>query len=129
MQLPKGAIRRIGEPRLGGGDKMIFRCLLMLLALIFAGPVRAGPSDISPASEKRLQSYLAKQLPPRGLSLECVFWIVEESTAKYIEYAVREKHGGSCPGDPAVSPIVDRYRVPAGKGRIQTYDPIEDRWR
>ncbi|HKY61927.1 MAG TPA: hypothetical protein VJR29_00775 [bacterium] len=108
---------------------MIFRCLLIFFALTFAEPARAGSPEASPVSEKRLQTYLAKQLPARGLSLECVYWIMEDSTAKYVEYAVREKHGGSCPGDPAVSPIVDRYRVPAGKGRIQTYDPVEDRWR
>lgn len=108
--------------------------LTSLLFLLFclslaSGPIRAGSVESNPRAEKRLWAYLEKKLPPRGLSLDCVTLILEDSTAKYLEYAVREKHDGNCPGDPAVAPIVDRYRVPLKKGSIQTYNPVEDDWR
>lgn len=40
------------------------------------------------------------------------------------DIAVRERHGGGCPGDPQTSPVRDRFRV-GRDGAIRWYDPIE----
>ncbi len=89
--------------------------------------VSAAP-DPEARAELRLRDHLKNRLPPRGLSLDCVDLFLETTTPKYFEYAVRERHGGKCGGDPEVAPIVDRFRVPRGKGKIFRYDPVEDRW-
>ncbi|KLD77017.1 hypothetical protein FZ025_04145 [Xanthomonas hyacinthi] len=41
-----------------------------------------------------------------------------------IEFAVREKHGDGCPGDPQTAPVRDRYRVERS-GAILWYDAAE----
>lgn len=41
-----------------------------------------------------------------------------------IEFAVREKHGDGCPGDPQTAPVRDRYRVERS-GAILWYDVAE----
>ncbi|CAN1210205.1 hypothetical protein TUMEXPCC7403_08425 [Tumidithrix helvetica PCC 7403] len=42
---------------------------------------------------------------------ECLIFQVEGVEANFVSVAVREKHGGSCPGDPNTSPQIDRFRV------------------
>ena len=49
----------------------------------------------------------------------CLSFLVEEKTKVYIDIAIREKHGDTCPGDPDISPIVDRFRVHRITKRIQ----------
>ncbi|MDL1871002.1 hypothetical protein FBR05_02230 [Deltaproteobacteria bacterium PRO3] len=104
--------------------------LFILVTCIAWGLPRAASaaSDLEAQAELRLRTHLKKQLPPRGLSLDCVDLFLEASTPKYYEYAVRERHGGKCGGDPEVAPIVDRFRVPKRGGKILKYDPVEDRW-
>jgi hypothetical protein len=46
------------------------------------------------------------------------------STDVAIEFAVREKHGDGCPGDPTTAPVRDRYRVERS-GAILWYDAAE----
>ncbi|MCC4596311.1 hypothetical protein NRY95_16690 [Xanthomonas campestris pv. phormiicola] len=41
-----------------------------------------------------------------------------------IDFAVREKHGDGCPGDPQTAPVRDRYRVERS-GAILWYDVAE----
>ncbi len=40
------------------------------------------------------------------------------------DFAVRERHGDGCPGDPQTSPVRDRYQV-GSDGRIGWYDITE----
>lgn len=110
------------------------RSLLSFLILLAACSASFFPCNLFAASnpetqaELRLRAHLQKQLPPRGLSMDCVDLFLEETSPRYFEYAVRERHGGKCGGDPEVAPIVDRFRVPKRGGKILRYDPIEDRW-
>lgn len=104
--------------------------LFMLVTCVAWGLPRAASAASDPEirAELRLRAHLKKRLPPRGLSLDCVDLFLEATTARYFEYAVRERHGGKCGGDPEVAPIVDRFRVPKRGGKILKYDPVEDRW-
>lgn len=46
------------------------------------------------------------------------------SASTAIDFAVREKHGDGCPGDPQTAPVRDRYRVERS-GAILWYDVAE----
>jgi hypothetical protein len=59
----------------------------------------------------------------------CLSFIHEGKTNDHFDIAVREKHGGKCPGDPDTFPIVDRFRINRSTKKIRWYDPIEDGWR
>jgi len=52
----------------------------------------------------------------------CLSFLVEEKTKVYIDIAVREKHGGQCPGDPNTSPVVDRFRIHRVTKRIKWFE-------
>jgi hypothetical protein len=43
--------------------------------------------------------------------IECLSFVIEDSTSEYFGIAVRERHGGGCPGDTLTAPVVDRFRV------------------
>jgi hypothetical protein len=58
-------------------------------------------------------------------TVSCLSFLVEEKTKDYIDIAIREKHGGQCPGDPNISPIVDRFRVHRITKRVKWYKPEE----
>ncbi len=66
---------------------------------------------------------LADGLYPAARQGECLSFEVEQRLDARFEIAVREKHGGACPGDPATSPVVDRYRVT--RDALLKYDPAE----
>jgi hypothetical protein len=59
----------------------------------------------------------------------CLSLVVEEKQAKYFDVAIMEKHGSGCPGDPATSPVVDRYRVYREKDQILWYEPAEGEYQ
>ncbi len=61
-------------------------------------------------------------------SLSCLSFLVEAKTRTYIEMAIREKHGGNCPGDPVTFPIVDRFRIHRLSKQIQWLEIVEDEW-
>lgn len=100
----------------------------MVFSLLCPSTSLAKASDAETRAALRLQSYIKNQLPPRGLSLDCVDLLLEGSKGRYFEYAIRERHDAKCGGDPEVAPIVDRYRVPKQGGKIQIYDVVQDAW-
>ncbi len=61
-------------------------------------------------------------------TLSCLSFLNEEKTKNYIEISIHEKHGGSCPGDPATFPIVDRFRIHRLTKQIQWLEPMEGQW-
>jgi len=65
----------------------------------------------------------------RRISLDCVTYNTEETTAAYFQFVLRENHTPPCGGDPETSPVVDRYRVYRASGKIQWLDKIEDSWQ
>ena len=62
----------------------------------------------------------------RWPKLRCLDFMVEDSTQAGRDIAMMERHGNGCAGDPATAPVVDRFRVPAGKAPVQILDPAED---
>jgi hypothetical protein len=58
-------------------------------------------------------------------NLSCILFFTEKKTKDYFEFALHEKHGRNCSGDPNTSPVVDRFRVNRLTKRIQWYDPVE----
>ncbi|CAE1134220.1 hypothetical protein [Xanthomonas euroxanthea] len=46
-----------------------------------------------------------------------------EAAADAFDFAVRERHGNECPGDPQTNPVRDRFRVQAD-GTVLWYDVV-----
>lgn len=92
---------------------MTLRIALVLMVAACATPP-TPPTLIERVSEA------AETLYPQGTA--CVSFAVEEDG----DIAVREDHGGACPGDPGVAPVIDRFRVTAGE--LERYDPADDSW-
>ena len=61
-----------------------------------------------------------------AFKIECLQFMTEQDSAGHTDIAMREKHGNGCPGDPATSPVVDRFRIEKPSGIILRYDPVND---
>jgi hypothetical protein len=105
-----------------------FKSGLLFLALTLLIVGTAGAKNL--LNEQQAFGALVKQIQKDKLydswtSLSCLSFLAEESTNTFIDFAIREKHDGKCPGDPATSPVVDRFRVNRITGKIQWFDPID----
>ena len=80
----------------------------------------AGPED---AAIARLREAFSDGRYAGRLQAECLSYVVEAAAPDQVDIAVHEKHGGACAGDPATSPVVDRYRVT--RDALLKYDPVE----
>lgn len=107
-----------------------------LIALAFLSPLTAhggskksyhGMSEDA-ALDLLVRTITHDNIYSKRISLDCVTYITEETTRTYFEFAMREKHGGKCKGDPDASPIIDRYRVNRASGKIELYDAVNDSW-
>lgn len=99
-------------------------------AVSFAGAPAALAAPMAKATSRveRAMTKLSEELARRGLPTNCLYFIPEPTTPLYVEFAVRENHTPpACQGDPAVAPIVGRYRV-SSSGLISEYDVLEDFW-
>ena len=83
----------------------------------------AAATDPENAAIARLRQALADGRYDGRIQADCLSYIVETATPDQVDIAVHEKHGGACPGDPATSPVLDRYRVTGDA--ILKYDPAE----
>lgn len=59
--------------------------------------------------------------------IECLSFLVEDSTPSYFDIAIRENHR-TCPGDPLTSPIVDRFRISRSTREVLCYDFLENEY-
>ena len=97
---------------------------LVLALMLLAGCSRAPEPDKTTAA---LVDVVKKDGKYAGWAkIECLQIVVELQDDKQTEIAMREKHGGACPGDPATSPVVDRFRIEKSTGVISRYDVVED---
>ena len=118
-------------------DTFLRRLIITLISAILLSPALPVHAD-SDASHRRLTEDAALQrltttierdrVYEGRISLDCVTFGTEEKTETYFAFVLREKHGGNCAGDPQVSPVLDRYRVNRDSGKIEKYDPVEDKW-
>ena len=86
-------------------------------------PGAPPPAALAPADPVAL---LVKQAEADHLyDLRCVSVLPDGQEQGKTIVVVREKHGDGCPGDPAVAPTRDRYRVDAN-GVIEWMDILKD---
>lgn len=103
--------------------------LILFLSLIVVFPysnVLAG----NQLTEQQALDILVSQIQRDKLydswtTLSCLSFMTEEKTKDHFDFAIFEKHGGQCAGDPNTSPIVDRFRVDRLTKKIQWYEPVE----
>ncbi|PKV12806.1 hypothetical protein [Xanthomonas prunicola] len=119
------------------------RYALVLLAALAAAGCKQQPADpvatqpkpavtapAAPASDDA-QTRALKMLEARLQSDHvypdnCISLMAEEGDAPSpdaFDFAVRERHGDGCPGDPQTSPVRDRFRVQAD-GTLLWYDVV-----
>lgn len=96
---------------------------LLLVALALPGCGKRQLTE-DQAVDLLHQRVLADKLYPASRQGECLSFEVEQRLDTRYEIAVREKHGQGCPGDPGTGPVLDRFEVQQGDGRIRRYDPI-----
>ncbi|MCS3809391.1 hypothetical protein [Xanthomonas sp. 4461] len=116
--------------------------LLCLVALAVAGckqqpaeptatPPKPAVAVPAPATENAAQARALQLLETRLQTDKvypdnCISIMAEQDdppTPDAFEFAVRERHGDGCPGDPQTSPVRDRFRVQAD-GTLFWYDVV-----
>ena len=65
----------------------------------------------------------------KRISFDCIAYGTEEMKNAYFEFVLREIHNSKCGGDPETSPAIDHYRVYRSSGKIQQWEPTEDKWQ
>ncbi|WP_115048073.1 hypothetical protein [Xanthomonas arboricola] len=123
-------------------SKSLRYAALCLAALAIAG-CKQQPADPAPAPPKPAVSAppapTGNDARARALHVletrlqgdhfypdNCISIIAEDDAASppdAFEFAVRERHGNECPGDPQTSPVRDRFRVQAD-GTVLWYDVV-----
>ncbi|MEC5196580.1 hypothetical protein GGR75_003112 [Xanthomonas campestris] len=88
----------------------------------------AAAASVGNAAEERALQRLQTQLQrDRFYPDDCISIMTEQddqtSALGAFEFAVHERHGDGCPGDPQTSPVRDRFRVQAD-GRLLWYDVV-----
>ena len=105
-----------------------------VVAVILVSPVVVKASPRShPLEEDAALTLLERTLKHDGvytrrISLDCVSYGTEETTAAYFQFVLREIHNAKCRGDPEVSPAIDRYRVYRRSGKIKQWEVSNDDW-
>ena len=64
----------------------------------------------------------------KRIAWDCISYGTEETTSVYFEFVLREIHNAKCGGDPDTSPAIDRYRVYRRSGKIEQWEPADDKW-
>lgn len=109
----------------------IVAAVRFVLALALTGQLsaRAHPLDEDAALALLVRTLKHDKVYARRISLDCVTYGTEETTAAYFQFVLRENHTAPCGGDPETSPVVDRYRVRRASGKIEWLQATEDVWR
>lgn len=102
--------------------KIVLLCFVFVVFFcpkIFAadGLTETQALDILVSQVKKDQLYDRWTAGP-----SCLLFFIEGNTKSYFDFAIREKHGNGCPGDPTTAPIVDRFRINRSTKKIQWYD-------
>jgi hypothetical protein len=99
--------------------------LILFLCLLANGQSHKKRSSLS--ENDALNLLISKirndSLYSSWIKIECFHFYTEETTSRYFEFVVREKHGDDCPGDTITEPIVDRFRVMRQTKKIFYWDP------
>jgi len=103
---------------------------ISLIFLFFAFWVSIPANAKNLLDEENALNVLVSQIQKDKLydgwtNLACLSFITEENTKRYFDFAIHEKHGGKCPGDPSTAPVVDRFRVNRMAHKIEWFEPTE----
>jgi hypothetical protein len=116
-------------------SKILRRVMATVFTIALLSPVivQAGPAS-HPLSENAALSLLLRTLKhdrvyAARISLDCVTFVTEEKTDSYFQFVLRENHTAPCGGDPETSPVVDRYRIYRGSGKIEWLEPVQGNWQ
>jgi hypothetical protein len=101
----------------------------VLISAAVAEGARSRPLDEDSALELLQRTLKRDRVYEKRISLDCVAYGTEETTATYFEFVLREIHNAKCGGDPETSPAIDRYRVYRQSGKIQQWEAAEDKWQ
>jgi hypothetical protein len=95
----------------------------LLLSLALASTV-AGQKPITENQAIRIVATAMRRLDP--LPPQCLWYDTEGRSKRAFEIAVYENHGRGCPGDPQISPVVERFRVMRSPVSVWQWDPFTD---
>ena len=107
---------------------MIARYAALVAALlVWVLPLSPAESQQRKLDETAAATLLVRKVQDDALyaswtTIECLRFILEGTTSQNFDFAVRERHDGKCPGDPAVEPIVDRFRINRTTGEVSWYE-------
>jgi hypothetical protein len=107
---------------------MTARHAILVLALFtWALPPLPAESQQPQLDETAAARLLVRKVQDDALyaswtSIECLRFMLEGTTSQHFDFAVRERHDGKCPDDPAVEPIVDRFRINRTTREILWYE-------
>ena len=106
--------------------RKVLLSFMLFLSLVIVFPCSNALSQNQLTEEQALDILVAQiqkdKLYDSWTTLSCLSFFTEEKTKDYFDFAIHEKHGGRCPGDPNTWPIVDRFRVNRVTGKVQWYD-------
>jgi hypothetical protein len=102
--------------------------VLVSAVIAQAGP-RSRPLDEDAALTLLVRTIKHDRVYARRISLDCIDYGTEETTDAYFQFVLREIHNAKCSGNPATSPLVDRYRVYRALGKIEWPERIEGNWQ
>ncbi len=100
--------------------------VLALLLLLVSHAIAGGRLTEEQALNVLVSQIKKDKLYDSWTTLSCLSFMTEERTKDYFDFAIHEKHGGKCPGDPDTYPTVDRFRVNRVTGKIQWNE--QDEW-
>jgi len=104
-----------------------------MLTLISPVAARAGSQahllNEDGALELLQRTLKRDRIHEKRIRLDCIAYGTEATTNIYFEFVLREIHNATCGGDPQTSPAIDRYRVYRQSGKIEQWEPIEDKWQ
>jgi len=106
----------------------VIAVVLVSPVVVQAGP-RSHPLDENAALDLLERTFKHDRVYANRISLDCITYGTEETTGAYFQFVLRENHNAKCGGDPAVSPVVDRYRVYRASRKIEWLDRVNDNWQ
>jgi hypothetical protein len=99
--------------------------LLLLLGLVLIQPLAAESLSREQAVHRLTQRLSHDHI----YNSACVAFETEDEDDHDVFIAVREIHGGQCPGDPQTSPVLARFRVSRTTAKMAWHDDVSDEWR
>jgi hypothetical protein len=115
-------------PARRGGQNMIKTAMLSLIVILLLFPffVSSHVSTKARLNEdqalKTLLSSIEKDRLYGSYPTSCLSVLAGEKEKGYYEFRVYKNHGGGCPGNPNVSPKIDRFTVDRSTKKVQWQD-------